>query len=92
MIVRIMDEGQYEVSESSLARLEELDEKLNAAIAADDDSAFADTLATLINDVRSSGTPVGPEVITPSNLTLPHEGASISEVRELLNSEDLAES
>ena len=92
MIVRILGERQYEVGESELARLEELDEKLNTAIAANDEHGFADILASLIEDVRSSGTPVGPEVITPSNLTVPHEGATIAEVRELLNSEDLAES
>ena len=92
MIVRILDLGQFEVAKESLAELEALDAKLLAAIEAGDESAFGLALQALISAVRAQGTPLDPTTIKPSDLTVPHEGATLSEVRELLNSEGLAES
>jgi hypothetical protein len=92
MIVRILGEGQFEVAEANLAKLEPLDATLFAAIEAGDEAAFGPALQELISSVRAHGTPLDPTTITPSHLTVPHEGATLSEVRELLNSEGLAES
>jgi hypothetical protein len=92
MIVRILGGGQFEIEESHLEALEALDAKLFATIEVGDEASFADTLAALINAVRTYGKPLDPTTITPSDLTVPHEGATLAEVRELLNSEGLAES
>lgn len=91
MIVRILGEGQYDVDEQHLATLEDLDAKLNAALEADDPEAFAAYLDQLISLVREHGA-IGPERFVPSDLTVPHEGSSIHEVRELLASEEAEES
>jgi hypothetical protein len=92
MIVRILSEGQFDVPEADLRELESLDAKLFATIEVGDEAGFATTLQELITAVRTHGTPLDPTTIKPSDLTVPHEGASLSEVRELLNSEGLAES
>jgi len=91
MIVRILGEGQYDVDESHLSALEDLDAKLNSAIENGDDGAFRTYLDQLISLVREHGA-IGPERFVPSELTVPHEGSSLHEVRELLTSEDPGES
>jgi hypothetical protein len=88
MIVRILGEGQFEVQESEIGALEELDAKLAAAIESGDEAAFTAVLASLAEKVRSAGTALDAGKIVSSDLTVPHEGASIDEVRHLLASED----
>jgi hypothetical protein len=92
MIVRILGEGQFELQESQIASLEELDQKLVAALDANDEATFRDVLTRLVQRVRSEGTPVPADRFVPSKLTLPHESASLDELRELLASEDVGES
>ncbi len=91
MIIRILDEGQYDVPEASLAKLEALDAKLNTAIEAGDESGFASCLEELLSSVRQEGSPVDASTIVPSDLTLPHEGVTLEELKELLSSEPLEE-
>ena len=50
MIVRILGEGQFELQDSQVASLEELDQKLVAALDASDEPTFRDVL-----------TPTGPK-------------------------------
>jgi hypothetical protein len=87
VIVRILGEGQYNVDDEHLDQIEELEGQLDAAIQSNDEDAFAGLLESVINAVRENGTPVGAETIAPSTLTIPHEGATIAEVRELLAEE-----
>ncbi|WP_326577487.1 hypothetical protein OG250_13180 [Streptomyces sp. NBC_00487] len=89
MIMRILGEGQYEIAEGHLARLNALDSTLQAAADTDDDAAFAAALSALLDAVRSLGTPLPDETITPSELVLPDEGTSLAQVRELLSDEGL---
>jgi len=92
MIVRILGEGQFELQDSQVASLEELDQKLVAALDANDEPTFRDVLTRLVQSVRSGGTPVPADRFVPSQLTLPPETASLAELRELLASEDVGES
>ena len=87
MIVRILGEAQYEVPEALLAELEKDDDRLNAAIEASDEAAFAETLQSLISSVRRSGQQLDPGTIVPSDLTIPHEGSTLADVQALLASE-----
>ncbi|WP_314245407.1 PspA-associated protein PspAA [Streptomyces kutzneri] len=89
MIMRILGEGQYEITEEHLARLNQLDSALQTAADADDDVAFATALSALLDAVRALGTPLPEERITPSDLVLPDEGTSLGQVRELLSDEGL---
>ncbi|MEU0114344.1 hypothetical protein ABZ137_11580 [Streptomyces bobili] len=89
MIMRILGEGQYEITEEHMARLNELDAALQSAADADDETAFAAALSALLDAVRSLGTPLPDESITPSDLVLPDTDTSLTQVRELLSDEGL---
>lgn len=89
MIMRILGEGQYEIADEHLDRLNELDSALQSAADAGDEAAFTPALAALLDAVRSLGTPLPDDVITPSDLVLPDEDTSLAEVRTLLSDEGL---
>jgi hypothetical protein len=92
MIVRILGEGQFELETSQVTSLDVLDQELVAALEAGDEPAFHDVLNRMVQEVRTKGTPVAADRFVPSDLTLPHEGASLAELRALLASEDVGES
>ncbi|HET9092098.1 MAG TPA: hypothetical protein VFN50_06795 [Acidimicrobiales bacterium] len=87
MIVRILGEGQYELPDGLLPTLEKLDWNLNGAIESDDEDAFSAALGTLIETVRASGKELDPAVLVPSDLTVPHEGSTLADLRQLFESE-----
>ena len=89
MIVRILGEGQWDVADDRLDALNKLDADVEAAIEADDSVTFANALAALLNDVRTSGTPLPDDALLDSDLILPPADATIEEVRELLDDEGL---
>jgi hypothetical protein len=91
MIVRVLDEAQYELPDSSLPSLEKFDVALNAAIESSDQGRFDQTLQAALETVRGEGRKLDAGKIVPSDLTLPHEGFSLGEVRQLLDSEDVTE-
>jgi hypothetical protein len=87
MIVRIMGEGQYELSDEALERLNELDDALEAAL--DDEAGFPAALAALLDSVRAVGTRVPDEELVESSVILPAAESSAEEVREMLTDEGL---
>ncbi|MFF7642934.1 hypothetical protein [Streptomyces canus] len=89
MIMRILGEGQYEIADEHLERLNQLDSALQSAADADDEAAFTSALSALLDAVRSLGTPLPDEAITPSDLVLPDADTSLTQVRELLSDEGL---
>jgi hypothetical protein len=89
MIVRIMGEGQLEVGEEHLDRLNELDAAVEKAVAAGDEAAFRASLSALIEGVRAAGTPLADDTLLDSDLLLPHADASIDDVRDLLDEDGL---
>lgn len=89
MIVRVLGEGQYDVDPSQLDRLNELDDRLAAAIEAGDEAGFAVALDRLLARVRQVGTTVADDVLTVSDLVLPAADASLAEVGAILGDEGL---
>lgn len=85
MIVRILGEGQYEVSQDTAARLEELDTDLEAAIEANDDKAFKEALCASVDAVRAGGTPVAADSLHTAEIILPSSDADVAEVLKLLS-------
>ena len=55
MIVRIMAEGQYRVTDEHMREVQRLDDELDHAVAANDDNAFTATLQQLVEFVRQHG-------------------------------------
>ena len=89
MIVRILGEGQYDVPDGELERLNALDAAIEAAVEAGDESAFESALTALHDGVRAAGTAHDPDSLDESDVILPPVGASIDDVRGLLGDEGL---
>jgi hypothetical protein len=89
MIVRILGEGQYEVSEAAAARLEELDSELEAAVEAGDDDAFKAALNASVDVVRSGGSPVPADSLHTAEIILPSSDADVAEALKLLTGEQV---
>jgi hypothetical protein len=89
MIVRILEEGQYEVPDEAVEDLNDLDEQVIAAVDGGNETAFTTTLQALLDRIRSAGSPMPPDYLGPSDLVLPAAEATLSEVRSLLGDEGL---
>lgn len=89
MIVRILGEGQFELDQSYLAALNELDEALDTALGNADDRAFQAVLGQMAELVRTEGTPEPAEFLGASDLTLPAEDATREEVTAMLAEDGL---
>lgn len=89
MIVRILGEGQFDVPDSELDRLNELDDALTAAVEAGDPDRFAIALGHLLAEVRSHATPHALDTLDQSDLVLPGPDSSLEQVRDLLTEEGL---
>jgi len=89
MIIRILNEGQFEVDESHLDALNELDTAVEQAVDGSDDATFATALAALLDAVRTSGSPVPADELVDSDMILPPADASADEVRIMLGEEGL---
>ncbi|MDP8930391.1 MAG: hypothetical protein M3O70_17935 [Actinomycetota bacterium] len=89
MILRIMEEGQYELSDENVDHLNEFDDELIAAIEAGDEDAFRHALVALHRRVHEIGQPLPPDHLGPSELVLPPADATLDEVRGLLGEEGL---
>ena len=88
MIVRILGEGQFDVSDDALPRLNELDTAVEDAVEAGDTAAFEPALAALLDGVRTVGVPHGLDSLDESDLILPPGDATLDEVRELIEGSD----
>jgi hypothetical protein len=89
MIVRILGEGQLEVPDSAVDELNELDKELESAVERGDEAAFAPALTALLAKVRQVGSPARPDDLRPSELIVPHDDATMADVRKLLTDEGL---
>jgi hypothetical protein len=89
MILRILEEGQYEVPNQALDALNTLDDALVAAIEAGEGEGFERSLVELLERVRESGSRVPDDYLGPSDLVLPPADAGLEEVRAMLSEEGL---
>jgi hypothetical protein len=89
VIIRILTEGQYDVADHALERLNELDATLEAAVEAGDEAAFAGALSELLDGVRTAGVAHPADSLDESDLILPPADATIDQVREMLNEDGL---
>jgi small ligand-binding sensory domain FIST len=89
MIVRILGEGQFRIDDAAAAELQSLDSELETAVERDDQDALNAALGALLEKARSRGTPLPADTLEPSDVIIPHEGATVAEVRKLLSDEGL---
>jgi len=84
-----MGEGQVRLPDGALARLNPLDDALEAAIDSGDDTRFRAALVELLGAVRAEGEQLAADELLPSDLVLPGPDAHVDDVRELLGDEGL---
>ena len=89
MIVRILGEGQYDVSDEAITRLNDLDSTVEKSVEAGNVDAFTAALHALLEGVRTVGVPHPADSLDESDLILPPPDATIHEVRELLGDDGL---
>jgi hypothetical protein len=88
MIVRILGEGQLRVDNAAAAELQALDADVEAAVERNDQGALTAALSVLAGRARQ-GTPLPPDTLEPSDVIIPHETATLAEVRKLMSDEGL---
>ena len=84
IVVRILDEGQFALPDEARGDLETHDARLLAALDDDSPDAYVAELEGLLGFVRTRGTELPLDVITPSEFVLPNRDWSMSAVRALL--------
>ena len=85
MIVRILGEGQWRVDDSVRDELNPLDDAVEQAVTAGDEAALAQALHSLLEKVRTGGSPVPDADLQDSDLILPAADSTLEEVRALLD-------
>jgi cytochrome P450 len=89
MIVRILEEGQWELDDAHVDALNTLDEQVEAAVASGDRETFSQSLDALLNAVRTAGSRLSDDSLVDSGLILPPADATLEEVRDLLADDGL---
>ena len=89
MIVRIMGEGQYRVSDEHSALLNELDDQAAQALERGEEEDFRRLLRELADAVRDNGERLDDSDLSPSDGIVPPDDLSLDEARELFTEEGL---
>jgi hypothetical protein len=79
MIVRIMGEGQYRLSEETIERVNGLDNAAVAAVDSKDEDAFHEAFEELLDIIRNEGEHLGDEEIETSDVIVPPADTSFEE-------------
>jgi hypothetical protein len=89
VIVRIATEGQYELPDEDVDRLNELDNELVAIVEAGDEERFQEVFQSLIELIRSDGRPVSDDVLEESDVILPPPDLTFAEAGEQFTGDGL---
>src|SRR5215211_3851967 len=85
MIVRILNEGQWRLSDEAVRGLNSLDDPVEQAVASGDQAQLTRALHTLLDRIRTTGTRVPDEELQDSDLILPAADSTVEEVQQLLS-------
>jgi hypothetical protein len=88
-IVRIMGQGQFTVDNSTLKRLNEIDDSIVQLVSKErsDDAEFKKRLTELTDIVEAKGKPLDPKEIIQSDIILPSPDLSVDEAKRLFSGE-----
>jgi hypothetical protein len=89
VIVRVLGEGQFEVDDEVAKGLNDLDEQAEQALEAGDQEQFSELLGRMAEAVRTNGTRLPDEDLSPSEAIIPPEDLTLVEAGELFESEGL---
>jgi hypothetical protein len=89
VIVRLMGEGQYRVSDELRERLEALDEEAMGALADEDEGELDAKLDEMAELVRAEGERLPDEELSPSDAVIPPSDLTLEETRQLFSDDGL---
>lgn len=89
MIVRLMGEGQYRISDGLRERLEALDEEALEAMKSEDEGELDAKLDEMWELVRSEGERLPDEDLSPSHAVVPPSDLTLDETRQLFTDQGL---
>jgi hypothetical protein len=89
VIVRLMGEGQYRISDGLRERLEALDNESMAALADEDEGELDAKLDEMWELVRTEGERLPDEDLSPSDAVVPPSDLTLDETRQLFSNEGL---
>jgi hypothetical protein len=89
MIVRIATEGQYNFPDEDADRLNELDNEVVDAVEGGDEERFQTAFESLLELVRTEGTPVPDDVLEESDVILPPPDLTFAEAGHQFTGEGL---
>jgi PspA-Associated protein len=85
MIVRILNEGQWQLSDEAMRGLNSFDDAVEQAVASGDQDQLTKALHALLDRIRTTGTRVPDEELEDSDLILPDADSTLEEVKQLLS-------
>jgi len=89
VIVRIMGEGQFEIDEEVAKGLNDLDQQAEQALEAGDAERLGELLERMAEAVRTNGTRVPDDDLSPSEAIVPPPDLSLEETRERFEGDGL---
>jgi len=87
VIVRLMGEGQYRVDDELVERLNELDDRAQAATDAEDEPTLDRTLDEMAALVREQGEAMPDEDLSASDILVPPSDLTLEETKRLMSHE-----
>jgi hypothetical protein len=81
VIVRILAEGQYEVPEDLVGKLNELDNAAVAAVEAGDETRFHELFDQMLETVVDGGSPLPEDELVESQVIVPPRDISFEEAK-----------
>jgi hypothetical protein len=81
VIVRISNNGEYEVPDDLIAKVNEVDNAAVAAVEAGDEGRFHELFAQIIEMVESGGSPIPPEDLAVAQVIVPPRDLTFEEAK-----------
>jgi hypothetical protein len=85
MIVRILNEGQWHLTDDAVRGLNSFDDAVEQAVTTGDQDQLTRALHTLLDRIRTTGTRLPDEELEDSDLILPAADSKLEDVRQLLS-------
>jgi hypothetical protein len=85
MIVRILNEGQWRLSDEVMRGLNSFDDAVEQAVASGDQDQLTKALHALLDRTRTAGTRLPDQELEDSDLILPAADSTLEEVQQLLS-------
>jgi hypothetical protein len=89
MIVRLMGEGQFQVADGLVDSLNELDDRAQAAVEAEDEPRLDELLDEMWGLVRAEGERLADDDLSTSDVVIPPSDLTLEETRRLFSTEGL---